>query len=106
MQEGVLHPLQHGQQFGLCSLYPERNYCGADLSGDERAQFSAWYEGIKDKTAWTTSITEAHILYFSEFPFEFGEDGPLSTSHYNIVNLQQSVPMHVSEIYSYYPEKG
>jgi len=30
--------------------HPEPKYYGADVrSGDERTQFSAWYEGVKDK---------------------------------------------------------
>ena len=30
--------------------HPEPKFCGADfMSGDERAQFSAWYEAVKDK---------------------------------------------------------
>jgi len=30
--------------------YPEPKYYGVDfISGDERAQFSAWYEGLKKK---------------------------------------------------------
>jgi len=46
--------------------YPETKYYGANLiSGDERAQFLAWYEEQKDKifnnkncwpTAWMTSM--------------------------------------------------
>jgi len=30
--------------------HPQPKYYGADfISGDERAQFSAWYQGVKDK---------------------------------------------------------
>ena len=58
-------PLQHCQQFGLCGLSSRTQVLWADfMSDDERAQFSAWYEWVKDKiltigrncwpTAWTT----------------------------------------------------
>ena len=47
--------------------HPELKFYGADfMSGDERNQFLAWYEGVKDNiftigwnywlTAWTTSM--------------------------------------------------
>jgi len=61
------HFFNTAKNLDYVSSHPERKFYGADfMSGDERARFSASYEGVKDKflkkgrkcwlSAWMTSM--------------------------------------------------
>jgi hypothetical protein len=87
--------------------YPEPKYHGADfIFGDDRAQFSGHFAGIKeciftigeiiDLQHGRRKCTEADMLYLF-FVFGIAQDGLLSASYNYIVHLQHGVPCRVSE---------
>ena len=89
MKGGILsHFFKTANNSDYVGPLPETKFYGADfMSGGERAQFSAWYEGVKDKSfdnreeLLAYCLDDANLLRQAccafRISFEIGQGGPL-----------------------------
>lgn len=92
-EEVVSHFFNTANNLDYVSPYPKPKYSGADfISCDERAQFSDWYEGVREKINNKENLlaycTDDVNVLWEEIIFGIGQDGTHSSNHYNIVHLQ------------------